>query len=109
MSNSIRNRVQLLGHVGQDPELILLDSEKKLARFSLATNEVYYNSKKEKVERTHWHSLVFWDHLADTVEKYVKKGQKIAIEGKLTTHEWEDSAGMKHYRTQIVGKALLLL
>ena len=107
--NSIRNKVQLIGHIGQDPEIRLLEDGKKLARFSLATNEQFTNSLGERKERTSWHSMVFWNKAADIVEQYVKKGSKVALEGSLSTRSWEDAAGVKHYRTEVVGRELLLL
>ena len=107
--NTIKTKVQLLGHVGQDPEILILQDGKKCARFSMATNEHYLNSQGEKVEKTHWHRIVFWNKPAEIVEQYVKKGTHLAIEGKLTTQSWEDEAGVKNYRTEIVGRELLLL
>ena len=109
MSNLIRNSVHLLGHVGQDPEINVLEDGKKLAKFSLATNEHFINSKGVKIENTYWHRVVFWNKAADIIEQHVSKGSKIAIEGKLTTHSWEDSFGVKHYRTEIVGREVVLL
>ena len=107
--NNIRNRIQLLGHVGQEPEIIVLEDGKKFARFSMATNESYVNAQGEKVEKTYWHQVIFWNKAAAIVEEHVKKGSKLAIEGKLTTRSWEDDAGVKHYRSEIVGRELLLL
>ena len=107
--NSIRNKVQLLGHVGQDPEINVLEDGKKFARFSMATNETFTNAQGEKVERTYWHNVVFWNRRAEIVEEYVKKGSKLLIEGSLTSRSWEDDAGVKYYKTEIVGRELLLL
>ena len=107
--NNIRNSVQLIGHVGQDPEVSVLEDGKKLAKFSMATNEVYTNSQGEKVEKTYWHRLVLWNKLAEVAENHITKGTKVAVEGKLTTHSWEDDFGVKHYRTEVVGRELLLL
>ena len=107
--NTVRNKVQLLGHVGQDPEILHLEDGKKCAKFSMATNENYTNAQGEKVEKTYWHRIVFWNKAAEIVEQHVTKGSKLLIEGKLTTHSWEDEAGVKNYRTEIVGRELLLL
>ena len=107
--NNLKNKVQLIGHVGQDPEVKLLEDGKKFARFSLATNEQYINAAGEKVEKTYWHQVVFWNRAAEVVEAHVKKGTKLAVEGKLTTRSWEDEAGMRHYKSEIVGRELLLL
>ena len=107
--NTVRNKVQLLGHVGQDPEILHLEDGKKCAKFSMATNENYTNAQGEKVEKTYWHRIVIWNKAAEIVEQHVTKGSKLIIEGKLTTHSWEDEAGVKNYRTEIVGRELLLL
>ena len=107
--NTIRNRVQLLGHVGQDPEISILEDGKKLAKFSMATNEHYTNAQGEKVEKTYWHRIIFWNKAAELVEQHVSKGTRLAVEGKLTSRSWEDEAGVKYYRTEIVGRELMLL
>ncbi len=107
--NPIRNKVQLLGHVGQDPEILVLEDGKKLAKFSMATNDNYTTAAGEKVEKTYWHHVTFWNRSAEIVEAHVKKGTRILIEGQLTTRSWEDDAGVKHYRSEIVGRELLLL
>ena len=95
--NTVKNKVQLLGHVGQDPEILHLEDGKKCAKFSMATNENYTNAPGEKVEKTYWHQVVFWNRVAEVVEAHVKKGTKLAIEGKITTRSWEDEAGVKHF------------
>ncbi|MBL7560619.1 single-stranded DNA-binding protein [Olleya sp. YSTF-M6] len=107
--NTLRNKVQLIGNLGQDPEIINLESGKKLARFTLATNESYKNSKGEKITDTQWHQVVAWGKTADIIEKYVLKGKEIAVEGKLTTRTWEDKDGMKRYTTEVVCNELLML
>ena len=105
---SITNRVQLIGHVGQDPEIQIMEDGSKLAKFSMATNEKFLNAQGEKVEKTHWHRVSFWNRAADLVEQYVTKGSHVAIEGKLTTRSWEDDHGVKHFRHEIVGRELML-
>ena len=107
--NTLRNKVQLIGNLGQDPEIINLESGKKLARFTLATNESYKNSKGEKITDTQWHQVVAWGKTADIIEKYVLKGKEVAVEGKLTTRTWEDKDGMKRYTTEVVCNELLML
>jgi single-strand DNA-binding protein len=107
--NTLRNKVQLIGNLGKDPEIITLDSGKKLAKFNMATNETYKNSQGEKITETQWHNLIAWNNVAEITEKYVKKGQEIAIEGKLTSRSYEDKEGIKKYITEIVVNELLLL
>ncbi|MBU2938232.1 single-stranded DNA-binding protein [Lacinutrix sp. C3R15] len=107
--NTLRNKVQLIGNLGNDPEIINLESGKMLAKFSIATNESYKNTKGEKITDTQWHNIVAWGKTAEIVEKYVTKGKEIAIEGKLTTRSWEDKEGMKRYTTEVVCNELLML
>ncbi len=107
--NTLRNKVQLIGNLGNDPEIIQLESGKKLAKFSIATNENYRNSKGEKVTDTQWHNVVAWGKTADIVEKYVAKGKEVAVEGRLTTRSWDDKDGVKRYTTEVVCNELLLL
>ncbi|MCL4152767.1 UNVERIFIED_CONTAM: hypothetical protein GTU68_012392 [Idotea baltica] len=107
--NTLRNKVQLIGNLGNDPEIITLESGKKLAKFSLATNESYKDSDGQKQTKTDWHNLVAWGKTADIIEKYVTKGKEVAIEGKLTTRSWEDKDGMKRYTTEVVCNELLML
>lgn len=108
MSN-LRNRVRLIGNTGADPEILTLESGKKLAKFTLATNETYTDSKGEKVTDTQWHNLVIWGKLAEIAEKYVNKGKELAVEGKLTHRSYEDKNGEKRYMTEVVVEDLLLL
>ena len=107
--NTLRNKVQLIGNLGNDPEIINLESGKTLAKFSIATNESYKTAQGEKVTDTQWHNIVAWGKTAQIVEKYVAKGKEIAIEGKLTTRSWEDKDGTKRYTTEVVCSELLLL
>jgi len=107
--STLRNKVQLIGHVGNDPEIKTFDGGKKLAKLNVATNESYKNDKGEKVEETQWHSLIAWGKTADIIEKYVVKGKEIAIEGKLTHRSYEDKNGEKRYVTEVVIEELLLL
>jgi len=107
--STLRNKVQLIGHVGNDPEIKTFDGGKKLAKLNVATNESYKNDKGEKVEDTQWHSLIAWGKTADIIENYVVKGKEIAIEGKLTHRSYEDKNGEKRYVTEVVIDELLLL
>ncbi|UQD55681.1 single-stranded DNA-binding protein [Flavobacterium sp. K5-23] len=107
--NALRNKVQLIGHVGQEPEIKTFDGGKKLANITLATNESYKNDKGEKVEETQWHKLVAWGKTADIIEQYVTKGKEIAVEGKLTHRSYEDKNGDKRYVTEVVVHEVLLL
>lgn len=107
--NTLKNKVQLIGNLGQEPEVITLDSGKKLAKFSIATNDYYYNKQGDKVQDTQWHNIIAWGKTADVIEKYVNKGQEVAIEGKLTSRSYEDNQGIKRYITEIVCNELLML
>lgn len=107
--NSIRNKVQLIGNLGNDPEIINLESGKKIAKFSLATNESYKDASGQKIDKVEWHNLVAWNKTADIVEKYVTKGKEIAIEGKLTSRSYETKDGEKRYITEVVVSELLML
>jgi single-strand DNA-binding protein len=107
--NALRNKVQLIGHVGQEPEIKTFEGGKKLANITLATNESYTNAKGEKVEQTEWHRLTAWGKTADLIESYVTKGKEIAIEGKLSHRSYDDKDGVKRYITEVVISELLLL
>ena len=107
--NTLRNKVQLIGHLGKDPEIVNLESGKTLAKFSIATNESYKNADGEKVENTYWHNIVAWGRTAQIAEKYLVKGKEIAIEGKLTNRAWDDKDGNKRYTTEVVCNELLML
>ena len=107
--NKLRNRVQLIGHLGMNPEVKTLDSGKKLAKFSLATNDSYTNANGEKIEDTEWHNVIAWNKTADLVESYLEKGKEVALEGKLTTRSWEDEKGNKKYITEVVCSEIMLL
>ncbi|MEQ3661739.1 MAG: single-stranded DNA-binding protein [Flavobacterium sp.] len=105
----MKNRVQLIGHVGQEPEVKNLEGGKKLANISIATNEVYYKDNGDKVEKTEWHRVTAWGKTAEIIEKYVTKGKELAIDGKLTTRSYDDKDGNKRYITEIVANEVLLL
>lgn len=104
----MRNRVQLIGRLGQNPEVKEFEKGRKLVRMGIATDEVYMNNG-EKVKQTTWHNLVAWGKLAEICEKYLKKGNEIAVEGKLTYRTWEDKDGAKRNTTEIhIGEMLML-
>lgn len=107
--NTLKNKVQLIGNLGKEPEIINLESGKKLAKFSIATNDYYYNKQGDKVTDTQWHNIVAWGKTADIIEKYVDKGQEVAIEGKLTSRSYDDTDGNKKYITEVVCYELLML
>ena len=107
--NALRNKVQLIGNVGNDPEIKILEGGKKLAKFTIATNEVYYNENKEKVTDTQWHNVTAFGKTAEIIESFVNKGKEIAIEGKLTHRSYDDKDGVKRYYTEIIANELLLL
>lgn len=105
----LKNNVQLIGNVGQEPTITILESGKKVARLSLATNEHYKNAKGEKQSNTQWHQLVAWGKTADIIDTYVAKGKEVAIKGKLTSRSYGDKDGTKRYVTEVVVGELLLL
>ncbi|MCK5823006.1 MAG: single-stranded DNA-binding protein [Bacteroidales bacterium] len=102
------NKVILLGNVGKDPEVRHLESGVSVAKFTLATSEKYTNKSGEKVETTEWHNIVVWRKLAEIVEKYIKKGSQIYLEGKITTRSYEKD-NEKKYFTEIVANNLQML
>ncbi|QOD59749.1 single-stranded DNA-binding protein [Polaribacter haliotis] len=107
--NTLRNKVQLIGNLGNTPEIIALESGKKLAKFSIATNESYKNSQGEKITDTQWHNVVAWNKTAEIIEKYLDKGSEVAVEGKLTTRSYDDKEGNKRYVTEVVCNEILML
>ncbi|KQB41180.1 single-stranded DNA-binding protein [Flavobacterium aquidurense] len=107
--NAMKNRVQLIGNAGNDPEIKTLENGTKLAHLTIATNEKYTNDKGEKVEQTQWHRVTAWGKTAEIIEKYVVKGKEVAIEGKLTHRSYDDKNGEKKYMTEVVVNEILLL
>ncbi|MEO2072589.1 MAG: single-stranded DNA-binding protein [Zunongwangia sp.] len=107
--STLRNHVQLIGNVGQEPTITNLESGSKVARFSLATNEYYKNKKGEKEQNTEWHTVVAWGKTAEIVEKYVVKGKEVGVSGKLKSRSYEDKDGIKRYVTEIEANEILLL
>ena len=107
--NTLRNKVQLIGNLGNAPEIITLESGKKIAKFSIATNESYKNAQGEKVTETQWHNIIAWNKTAEIAERFLDKGKEVAVEGKLTSRSYNDKEGTKRYVTEIVISELLLL
>jgi single-strand DNA-binding protein len=107
--NTLRNNVQLIGHLGKKPEIITLESGKKLAKFSIATNEAYTNKQGDKITNTEWHNIIAWNKTAEIAEMFLDKGKEIAIQGKLTTKSYDDKDGNKRYVTEVVCNEILLL
>ena len=107
--NALKNSVRLIGRLGGQPELKELDGGKKLATFSIATNDSYKNEEGEKVESTEWHHVVAWGKLAEIASDYLQKGQEIAVEGKLSHRSYEDKDVIKRFVTEVVANELLML
>ncbi|HSD15049.1 MAG TPA: single-stranded DNA-binding protein [Flavobacterium sp.] len=105
----MKNRVQLIGNVGQDPEVKTINGDRKVASVTIATHDFYYNEKGDKVEQTEWHRVTAWGKTAEIIEKFVVKGKEIGIEGKLSHRSYDDKEGNKKYITEIVASEVLLL
>lgn len=109
MAGSV-NKVILIGNLGKDPEVRHLENGATVANFPLATSESYIDKTTgQKVENTDWHDIVVWRGLADVVDKYVRKGQKVYVEGKLKKRSWQDKEGNTRYTTEIVADELTIL
>ncbi len=107
--NALRNSVQLIGNLGNDPEIVNLDNGSKLAKFSIATSDSYKNAQGEKIEDTQWHNIVAWGKTAEIVENYLTKGKQVALEGKLVHRSYETKEGEKRYVTEIKCNEILML
>lgn len=107
--NSLRNKVQLMGHLGNDPEMVTLKNGSKLAKFSIATNEFYKNAQGERMKDTQWHNIVAWGKLAEIAESYLEKGKAVMVEGKLISRSYETQEGQRRYVTEIRCNELLML
>jgi len=105
----MRNRVQLIGNLGQDPDIKTLESGKKVAHFTIATNDNYKNADGQKVEETTWHNIVAWNGLAEIASKFLKKGKEVAVDGRIVYRSYEDKKGVTKYLTEIVLNEMLLL
>ena len=107
--NTLRNKVQLIGRLGQEPEILTFQNGNKMAKFSLATDDSYKDKQGNKVERAYWHNIIIRGGLVNVVENYINKGQEIAVEGKLTNRTYNTETGEKRYVTEIIVNELLLL
>jgi single-strand DNA-binding protein len=103
------NKVILVGNVGKDPDVRYLDNGVAVANFPFATSETYKNKNGEKVTTTEWHNIVLWRGLAEVVEKFVKKGTQLYIEGKIRTRSWDDRDGNKRYTVEIIADTMQML
>jgi single-strand DNA-binding protein len=106
---ALKNKVQLIGHLGNAPEIVNTEKGKKLARFSVATNENYRNNLGEKITETQWHRVIAWGKTAEIAEKYLNKGTEVALEGKLINRNYLDKEGIKKYVTEVQVNEILLL
>lgn len=107
--NALKNRVQLIGNLGNAPEVKTFESGKKVANFRIATSEIYRNAKGERVKETQWHNLVMWGKLAEIAEKHLAVGKEVAVEGKLVNRQYTDKEGNKKYFTEIQVNEMLML
>ena len=107
--STLKNSVRLVGNLGMDPEVKSFDNNRKLAKLSLATNETYKNDKGERITDTQWHSLILWGTQAKFAEDFLKKGDEVAVEGKLSSRSYVDKDGNKRFVTEIVVNEFLKL
>jgi single-strand DNA-binding protein len=107
--NSLKNRVTLIGNLGQDPEIKTTETGKKVTHFTLATNDGYKNTDGQKISETTWHNIVAWNGLADIAGKYLKKGKEVVVEGRIVYRTYEDKKGVTKNITEIVLNDLILL
>jgi len=103
------NKVILIGNLAADPELKTISDSATVANFSIATSENWTDKSGEKQEKTEWHRIVAWNKTAELCSKYLSKGKKVYIEGKLQTRSWEDKDGIKKYTTEIVANSVQFL
>jgi single-strand DNA-binding protein len=99
--STIQNTVQLIGHLGDAPEEVKLESKKKLTKFSLATNLRYKNKDGDSIVNTQWHRVVAWDKLAEVCSKHLKKGSHVACRGRLVYQDFETKSGEKRHTAEI--------
>lgn len=105
--NSIKNSVQLIGHIGQDVNFNNFDSGSVKASFSLATNDYYKNNKGEKMKETQWHNVIAWGKMAENMNAILRKGSEVLVKGKLVSRSYEDKEGNKKYITEVVAKEFI--
>lgn len=107
--SALTNHVQIIGHLGKDPEIKTTQAGKKNARFNVAAREAYVNPEGKRVENTQWISVVAWEGLATISEKYLHKGKQVAICGRINTRQYEDAKGEKKWITEVIASDILLL
>lgn len=107
--NALRNSVRLIGHLGDSPKVKQFESGRKVANFSVATNESFVDNNGVRKSETTWHRLVAYGPTAGIAEKYLQKGTEVAIEGKLTNRSYNDKNGEVHYVTEIVVSSLMMI
>ncbi len=107
--STLRNSVQLIGHLGADPEIKTLENGTKVARIRIATTESYKNKSGEWMDETTWHNVVAWEALAERAEKYLHKGSFVVIEGKLTNRSYVNQQGETKYVTEVRASNFMLL
>ncbi len=106
---NIKNHVQLVGRLGANPEVKVLESGRRLARFQLAVNESYTKANGEKINKVQWHSIIAWGHLAGLAEKMLQKGTQVTIDGRLFNQVFMNKAGEKRQSTEIVANELFVV
>ncbi len=108
MSRSL-NKAMLIGNVGADPEVRTTATGTRVASFSLATHRRWTDSQGQAHEKTDWHRIIAWDRLADVVERFVKRGDRLFVEGRIEYRSWEDPAGQTRFATEIIAQEVILL
>jgi single-strand DNA-binding protein len=106
---ALRNKVQLIGKLGRDPEIRTIEGGRKKASFSMATNESYRNAAGEKITETQWHNIVAWGKVAEIAERFLAKGKEVAVEGKLINRTYTDKQGQKKFFSEVVISEMLLI
>jgi single-strand DNA-binding protein len=108
-ASMMKNRVQLIGNLGQAPEIKKLENGNKMARMSIATNETYKNAQGEYITETQWHNVIAWGKVAEVAEKYLNKGSEVVVEGKLIHRSYNDKDGVKKYISEVQLHNILLM
>jgi single-strand DNA-binding protein len=103
------NKVILVGNLGKDPEVRHLEGGAVVAKFPLATSESYKTKDGQRIDQTEWHNIVMWRGLAESAEKYLRKGSLVYVEGKIRTRSWDDKEGNKRYSTEIIADTMTML
>ncbi|MDD2758491.1 MAG: single-stranded DNA-binding protein [Patescibacteria group bacterium] len=103
------NKVMIIGNMTRDPEVRTTPTGRSVASFSIATNRVWTDANKQKQKQAEFHNIVFWAKLAEIAGQYLKKGQKVYVEGRLQTREWTAQDGTKRVRTEIIGENMIML